>query len=83
MSLSARPKETTERSRLGDFDADAVLGQPGKACLLTLVDRKSRFLISRRLAKKNRSLVAKALIDALKDETVYSITPDRGKEFSK
>ena len=47
------------------------------------MDRKSRFLISRRLAKKNSSLVAQATIDALKDEMVYSITPDRGKEFSK
>lgn len=81
--LSARPDVANERTRLGDFESDTILGQPGKACLLTLVDRKSRFLISRRLAKKNSSLVAKALIDALKDETVYSITPDRGKEFSK
>lgn len=81
--LSARPDEANERTRLGDFEADTILGQPGKACLLTLVDRKSRFLISRRLAKKNSSLVAQAIIDALKDETVYSITPDRGKEFSK
>ena len=81
--LSARPVASNERTRLGDFEADTVLGQPDKACLLTLVDRKSRFLISRRLAKKNSSLVVQAIIDALKDETVYSITPDRGKEFSK
>ena len=81
--LSARPDAANERTRIGDFEADTILGQPGKACLLTLVDRKSRFLISRRLAKKNSSLVAQAIIDALKDETVYSITPDRGKEFSK
>lgn len=81
--LSARPDAANERTRLGDFEADTILGQPGKACLLTLVDRKSRFLISRRLAKKNSTLVAQAIIDALKDETVYSITPDRGKEFSK
>ena len=81
--LSARPDAANERTRLGDFEADTILGQPGKACLLTLLDRKSRFLISRRLAKKNSTLVAQAIIDALKDETVYSITPDRGKEFSK
>ena len=81
--LSARPATANERTRLGDFEADTILGQPGKACLLTLVDRKSRFLISRRVAKKNSSLMAQAIIDALKDETVYSITPDRGKEFSK
>ena len=81
--LSARPDAANERTRLGDFEADTILGRPGKACLLTLVDRKSRFLISRRLAKKSSYLVAKAIIDSLKDETVYSITPDRGKEFSK
>ena len=81
--LSARPNAANERTRLGDFEADTILGQPGKACLLTLVDRKSRFLISRLLVKKNSALVVQAIIDALKDETVYSITPDRGKEFSK
>ena len=31
--LSARPNQADERSRLGDFEADTVLGQPGKACL--------------------------------------------------
>ncbi|MBR3745412.1 MAG: IS30 family transposase [Selenomonadaceae bacterium] len=81
--LSARPAVANERTRFGDFEADTILGQPGKACLLTLVDRKSRFLISRLLAKKNSTLVAQAIVDALKNETVYSITPDRGKEFSK
>ena len=79
--LSARPDAANEQNRIGDFEADTVLGQPGKACLLTLADRKSRFLISRRPAKKNSTPVAQAM--ALKNETVWSIAPDRGKEFSK
>ena len=49
------------------------------------ITERERILFHRayRKRRKNSSLVAKALIDALKDETVYSITPDRGKEFSK
>ena len=52
--LSARPAVANERTRFGDFEADTILGQPGKACLLTLVDRKSRFLISRLLEKEKQ-----------------------------
>ena len=30
----------------GHFEADTVAGKKGKACLVTLVDRKSRYLLS-------------------------------------
>ena len=43
--LDERPVEAETRSRLGDWEADTVIGKIGKACLMTLVDRKSRFLL--------------------------------------
>ena len=36
--LSERPAEAGGRSRLGDWEADTVVG-PGAACLVTLTDR--------------------------------------------
>ena len=80
--LSVRPKEANERIRLGDFEADTVAGEKGKACLLTLTDRKSRFLICRKLEKKSSENVNKAMIEALTEQPLFSVTPDRGKEFS-
>lgn len=54
--LSARPKEANDRQRLGDFEADTVAGENGKECLLTLTDRKSRFLISKKKSLRQKSL---------------------------
>ena len=60
-----------------------MAGKTGKACLLTLTDRKSRYLLCRKIPKKNAQCVKQAMIELLKDEPLQSITPDRGKEFSK
>ena len=78
-----RPKEAENRSRIGDWEADTVLGKHGKACLVTLDDRKSRFLICRKASGKKSDAVRDILISALKNEPVETITPDRGKEFAE
>jgi len=80
--LSQRPIEAENRSRLGDWEADTVAGTPGKACLVTLVDRKSRYLLCSKIPAKKAKETSKAMIEMLKDEPCESITPDRGKEFS-
>ena len=81
--LSARPVEANERSRLGDFEADTVLGKFGKAALLTLVDRKSRFLFATKISKLDDKEVEQAMIKLLVREPLHSITPDRGREFRR
>ena len=81
--LTERPSEAETRSRLGNREADTVLGAAGKACLLTLTDRKSRFSIVRKLPAKRAESVAKAMSEALHNQPLESITPDRGKEFAK
>lgn len=81
--LTERPQAANQRLRKGDWEADTVLGVAGGACLLTLTDRYSRYLCCAKLAKKQASLVSEALIKILKKEVVKTITPDRGKEFSR
>ncbi|AWY21226.1 IS30 family transposase [Moraxella bovis] len=80
--LSERPKMADLRERTGDIEVDTVLGISGGHCLLTLVDRKSRYLWCRRLPAKRAEHVQTAMIDLLKDVKVHTITPDRGKEFA-
>lgn len=53
------------------------------ACLVTLVDRKSRFLLMQKATKKTSVYVTPVIIDLLKNQPLETITPDRGKEFSK
>lgn len=82
--ITERPKDADQRVRIGDWEADTILGQTGKekACLVTLVDRKSRFLIAGKAKSKKAACVGEVMINALKNQPCYSITPDRGKEFA-
>ena len=81
--ISERPAEAQARERLGDWEADTVAGITGGAVLTTLTDRKSRFLRCIRLEKKTADGVSAAMIEALREQAVHSITPDRGKEFAR
>lgn len=81
--ICERPICANERKRIGDWEADTVVGKRDKACLLTLVDRKSRFLLSAKANAKRSLDVNKTMISCLKGEIVQTITPDRGKEFAK
>lgn len=71
-----------KRLRIGDWEGDLVCGGIGKGCLLTLVDRRTRFLISSRIEKRDAKTVSNAIKKALKDMTVNSITLDNGPEFA-
>ena len=63
-----------------------MAGKTGKACLVTLTDRKIRYLMVEKIEKKIsvqvRDSVIK-LLSALPKNKRKSITPDRGKEFPK
>ena len=81
--VSQRPAGATNRSRRGHWEGDTVAGVKGKACLVTLVDRKSRYLVGGKASAKKADDVNAVMIQALKNEPLRSITPDRGKEFAK
>ena len=85
-TIHERPLEANERSAIGHWEADTVAGKTGKACLVTLVDRKSRFLLVGKSEKKASQPVIDQMIKLLRgieDDQCKTITPDRGKEFSQ
>ena len=81
--ISQRPPGAQNRSRRGHWEGDTVVGKQGMACLVTLVDRKTRYLIGGKANSKCADDVNKTILRALKGHPVKSITPDRGKEFAK
>ena len=81
--ISQRPAGAANRSRRGHWEGDTMAGVKGKACLVTLVDRKSRYLIGGKADAKKADAVNAVMIQALQNEPLRSITPDRGKEFAK
>jgi transposase, IS30 family len=44
MSIRDRPPAVLERSRVGDFEGDLIVGSHGRSVIGTLVDRNSRYL---------------------------------------
>lgn len=81
--ISERPAEVEARSNLGDWEGDTVMGRPGGACLVTLVDRKSGFLVGGKAKRKRAEPVRKAMARALRHQPCNTITLDRGKEFAE
>ena len=81
--ISERPAGAQNRSRRGHWEGDTVAGKTGRACLVTLVDRKTRFLVGGKADAKRAAEVNKVMIESLQGHPIKSITPDRGKEFAK
>lgn len=79
--LTERPIAANKRIRLGDWEADTIVGFNHKSGLLTMADRLSRFLICRKLVRLGSKEVESAMIEALCGQPLHSITPDRGREF--
>ncbi|MDQ9841195.1 IS30 family transposase, partial [Acinetobacter baumannii] len=51
--IEERPEEANNRSRIGDWEADSVMGKTGGACLLTLVDRRTLYLKVAKIENKD------------------------------
>ena len=68
--LDTRPAAANNRSELGHWERDCMLGQRGGAALLTMVDRKSRFVVVRRVERLETRYVGDATLDGLKAQTV-------------
>lgn len=82
-SIHEREKVISERCRLGDWEADTVVGCKGtKTVIVTLVDRKSRFLLADICLDRTAKRVSRSIVRLLKDQVVRTITADNGKEFS-
>jgi IS30 family transposase len=84
VSIDERPAIVDARGRIGDWEIDTIIGKRHKGALLTLVERKTKFTLIRKLEKKQADLVAEAAINLLKPykEKVCTITSDNGQEFA-
>lgn len=82
--ISLRPESVNNRQDFGHWECDLMHFQKGtKTNLITLVERKSRFLIAIKNENKQARPTALAIINALKKlkKHVSSITFDQGSEF--
>jgi len=82
-SIEERPKVVDLRKRLRDWEADTVIGKVHQGVLVTLTERKARFMLLRKADYKSAELVAQTIIDLLSwVKHLCTITVDNGKEFA-
>ncbi len=84
VSIDKRPKIVERKNRIGDFEIDTVIGRHHVGALVTVVDRKSKFTLIKKVKSKQAKEVTKALIDMLRPlkPITKTITSDNGKEFA-
>ena len=84
-SISERPAIVESRERLGDWEADTIIGREKKGGILSLVERRSRYCLLQKVTTKSAPTVAEAVCESLlpvKDK-VLTITSDNGIEFTR
>jgi IS30 family transposase len=83
--IEDRPAIVEKRSRLGDWEADTIIGKNHRQAIVSIVERKSGFTLIRKVERKTALAVGGAMIDLLKPycKKVHTITSDNGKEFAQ
>lgn len=83
LSIKERPKIVDERSRLGDWERDAMC-VANREHVLVMSDRKSRYVLLEPIGRLNAKLVTELTKKALErvPTKVFTITNDNGSEFS-
>jgi len=84
VSIEQRSAIVDQRKRLGDWEADTVIGQKSRYALVTLVDRKSRFTLIKKINHRTAAVTKRAIIEMLKPYKLKTrtITFDNGREFT-
>ena len=85
VDIDERPAIVDEKIRLGDWEADTVIGKGHQGVLVTLTERVSKLNLVIPIVRKEAVLTKDAIIQALKPfaQWVHTITFDNGREFCR
>jgi IS30 family transposase len=83
-SINERPPGAENRTRVGHWETDTVLGN-GRPCVLTMVERKTGFLLLGQLHARTTAEVNRRTIHLIRNQPrpVRTITADNGTEFHR
>ena len=86
VSIDQRPPIVDTKERFGDWEIDTIVGKENKGAIVTIVERKSAFLIMEKLehgknAKELAKVVSRLLYPYM--HNVHTITGDNGTEFAE
>jgi IS30 family transposase len=83
LGIEYRPVVVDKKHRFGDWEVDTALGQQCTGAIVSLVERKSRLHLIRKVPTKSATDVRRAVIKMLwrYRNHVLIITADNGLEF--
>jgi IS30 family transposase len=81
--ISERPPGAQHRSRVGHLEGDTVVGSKDQHSILTLVDRKTGYVMIGKLTARNASQTSRRAISLIEKtlRPVRTVTVDNGTEF--
>ena len=84
IDICERPAVVEEKSRVGDWEVDTIIGAKHQGALVSVVDRASKFTFLEHVTGKTASAVGDAIWLCLMPvlALVHTITADNGKEFA-
>ena len=86
VSIEGRPAVVDRRTRYGDWEGDTVVGRGHRSGAVTLVDRKSGYLLLSKVRDRQAATVREAmtqLFQPLPARLRKTLTLDNGKEFAE
>src|SRR5205085_4859000 len=83
-SIDERPAVVANKARLGDWEADTLLGKNHQQAIVSLVARQSKLTRLAKVERHTEEAVKGAMISQLKPlaDHVHTITSDNGREFA-
>lgn len=84
VDIENRPAVVEEKSRIGDWEGDTIIGAEHQGAVVSHVDRCSKYTILAKVPNKTAELVQQASVEQFQFHglPVLTITYDNGKEFS-
>lgn len=84
VDISQRPAVVEEKSRIGDWEGDTIIGAKHQMAILTYADRHSKLVLLKKINRKTAENVQRHTIEKMSKlpHQPLTITYDNGKEFS-
>jgi transposase, IS30 family len=85
IDIKERPSIVDEKTRLGDWELDTIIGANHNGVIVSMVDRTSKLTKLVKVPSKESVEVEKAIINTLIPfkEYTHTLTADNGKEFAR
>jgi len=80
ISIETRPAIVAQRSRLGDWELDTIIGKGHKQAIVSLVERKARLTLMVKFERKTADQAATTIVRLLRPHAkkVHTLTSDNG-----